>query len=252
MNDYELPEGTDPEIAELFKKPEVLSIVQHINKGVASKNKELLDQLSLTKKDINDLGGIDNIKSKLTAAERLEAERAAKASAEAEGSNDIEAVKKAFQQKLDEANAKLEKHEQERVANKVTSQLVKALDKDADVFEVLEPFLKKRLRTEVEADGSIKVKVLTSEGGPMLTEKGEASVKDLIASFRDDPKFSPLFKADNKAGSGAKSTDGIASLENPFAKNTPHYSPTKQAQLYRADPARARALAASVGFKLYE
>lgn len=247
-----VPEGTAPEIAELFKKPEVLSIVQHVNKGVAAKNKELLDQLSLTKKELNDLGGVDGIKQRMQTLSDLEAERARLAAEQAEGSNDVETVKKAYQDKLDVLAAERDALKQEKVATKVTSQITKALGDDAEAFEVLEPFIMKRIKSVVQADGSVALQVMTAEGGPLLTEKGDATIKDLINEFRNSAKFAPLFKATNLAGSGARTTTTVAATANPFAKGTPAYSPTAQALLFRSDPAKARQFAAAAGVKLYE
>lgn len=246
--DLELPEGTPDDIAEIFKKPEVLAIIESHTKGLATKKQELLDQLSLTKKDINDLGGLDAIKAKLVA--HAEAEKAVKSKNDDESAKSKDA--KAWQEKLDAANAKIAQYEQERINAKVTSQLSKALGEDADVIDVLEPFLLKRIKTETDDRGEIQIKVLSANGGPLLTDKGEGTLKDLVSQFRDDPKFAPLFKASNKSGSGARSTNGAVTTENPWAKNTPHFSSTRQAEIYRQDPAKARQLAAAAGVKLYE
>lgn len=250
--ELDLPEGTTPEVAELFMKPEVLAVVEHHNKGLSAKKQELLDQLSLTKKDIAELGGLDSIKARLQAA--ADAERAAKSKADNEAmkSKDIDSVNKAWQEKLDAANAKILQYEQARIQSTVNAQLTKALAEDADALDVLEPFLLKRIKTEIDGSGEIAIKVLAANGGPLLTDKGEGTLKDLVTQFRDDPKFAPLFRASNKSGSGAKSTNGPVTAENPWLKNTPQYSPTKQAQVYRTDPAKARALAAAAGVKLFE
>jgi hypothetical protein len=254
--EFDLPQDLSPEVAELFAKPEVIAAVQHItahaNKGVAEKNKELLGKLSLSQKEINELGGIDTIKTRLSTVEKAEAEAARRAQEAAAASGDVEAIKKAYEDRLASANATIEQFKSEKITNTVKSQLTKAVADAGGDFDLLEPFIMRRVKPTVTEDGSVKLNLFTNEGGPLITEKGEGTVKDLIAEFRNSDKFARMFAADNKAGSGAKSTTGAVSTENPFDKNSPAYSVTKQGQLYTQDPAKARALAAAVGIKLYE
>lgn len=254
--EFDLPQDLTPELAELFAKPEVIAAVQHIttqaNKGVAEKNKELLGKLSLTQKELNDLGGIDTIKTRLSAVEKAEADAARKAQEAAAASGDVEAIKKAYEDRLSAANAQIEGFKQEKITGTIKSQLTKAVADAGGSFDLLEPFIMQRVKPVLDEDGRVRLSVLTAEGGPLITEKGEGTVKDLVAEFRDSEKFAVMFKADNKAGSGARSSGAAVSADNPFDKASPSYSVARQNQLYREDANKARALAAAVGIKLYE
>ena len=182
MDEIKLPEGLAPEVSELFNKPEVQealkAIVQTNVEPLVAKKDELLNKYTQTKKQLDQFGGFDVIQSKLSAYEQAEQ---AKVEAERQASiasNDIEAVKKSYQELIAQKDAKLQEYEAEKVNSKARS-LIKGAVKEANGdYDLLEPFIAKRTQRVVGADGKVEFRVFKEDGSPMLTDIGsDASIK---------------------------------------------------------------------------
>lgn len=252
MDEFTLPEGTSAEVAEMFKNPEVQAAVKALIEPVVAKKTELLDKYAQTKKMVDELGGFDTIKARLSAHEQAEAAKKQAEQQAALASNDVESVRASMQELIAQKDAKLNAYEQERVQTKLTNMIDKAVKEAKGDLDLLEPFIAKRTKHVVTEDGKIVVQVLKEDGNPMLTSDGkDATLKDLMNEMRNSQKFGIMFEADNKSGSGAKQAQATgAMVDNPWAKGTPSWNITKQMATYRENPEMARTLAAQMGIQL--
>lgn len=249
MSDMNIPEGTPQEIADFLQKPEVQSIVQSMIAPLASKKDEILDKYAQTKKAIDELGGFDAIKSKISAHDQAAAEAKRAAEQAALASNDVEAIKKTYADQLKAVQDELNGLKNAQVQNEATRKINKAIAESKGVAELLEPVVKARTKTEV-VDGKVVVKVLNASGAPMLNADGkDATMADLMNELKMNAIYSRAFDADVKGGSGAKtgSTGTSVATDNPFMKNTPAWNVTKQMLMIKSQPELAKALAAQAG-----
>lgn len=257
MDDIKLPEGMTQELADLFAKPEVkeaLSAIVRTNvEPLVAKKDELLNKYTQTKKQLDQFGGLDAIQTKLSAYDQAEAAKAEAERQAALASTDIEAVKKSFQELIAQKDAKIQEYETARVDSKVRG-LIKSAVKEANGdYDLLEPFISKRTKHVVDADGKITVQVFKEDGSPMFKDNGsEATVQDLMIEFKGSAKYGVMFSADNRSGSGARNTaiNPGAAVDNPFMRNSPSWNTTRQQQLLGSQPELAKMLANAAGIKL--
>lgn len=81
----------------------------------------------------------------------------------------------------------------------------------------------------------------------LMPDGREATIKDLVASLKQNEVFAMAFKARNVSGSGA--VEGAAAgTENPWAPGTRNI--TKQMELINSNPQLASKMAALYGFKV--
>lgn len=254
MDEIKLPENLAPEVAELFAKPEVMealkATIQAHTEPLAAKKDELLNKYTQTKKQLDQFGGLETIQSKLSAFEQAEAAKAEAERQAALASTDIEAVKRSYQELIAQKDAKIQEYETSRVASKAKSIIKTAVKETNGDYELLEPFITARTKTVVDADGRVNVQVFKADGTPLYKDNGgEATVQDLLIEFKNSQKFGVMFGADNKTGSGARSTafNPGAVVDNPFMRNTPAWNVTKQQQMLSTQPELAKMLAKSAG-----
>ena len=255
-DEFKLPEGLAPEVAEMFAKPEVLEVVKgmingHVT-GLLAKNRDLLDKHSVYKKSIDDLGGLDTIKTRLSSVEQAEQARQQAALQVEAASNDVESVRKSMQQMLADKDAKLEAYAKRDVNYQVDKKLSALAKKhDADL-EMLTPFLSPRTKTVTDEAGNVSIKVFNADGTPMLKGNMEdATVDDLFVEYSNHPKYGQFFGATNRSGSGAKASAITGSqVDNPFMTGTPAFNLTKQSELLRNNPQLANMLASQANYKL--
>lgn len=98
------------------------------------------------------------------------------------------------------------------VRNEALSALGDSGALDADLVM---PFVEKKLKT-VEEDGQFKVVVIDEVGDRKYsgTTGEEMTIKELVKDMKADPKYAPLFKSEQKKGSGT--TPGGAARVNPI------------------------------------
>lgn len=254
---FQLPEdvvnGLAPEVKDIITKPEVLAVIEQVNAGLVKKRDELLTDLGNIKKTYEPFGSPDNIKARLDKLAQLEDMTEEEKRKAAAAHKDVEAVRAEMEGRLTAANDELKTYKQAVAEREVTLQLRSAISEAGGDEELLMPFVKGRVKYELGADGAVKVAVRTSADAPMLNKDGkDATLADLVGEFKASDKYARLFKAVNTSGAGSSPSGnqgpGVAS--NPFAKNSPHWNVTAQAQLIRSNPELAKSLASAAGVKL--
>ena len=240
-------EGLDQAVIDAISTPEVLArlsgYVEKAKTPVLSKNTEVLGQLSDLKKQINDLGGFDTLKTlsqQATDARRAQEEALAK-------SGDVEAIRKQAADALTAKDTELNTLKQSVVTEKVSSAVAKAVREAKGDADLMSPHIASRVQGVLE-DGKVVIKVLDAAGQQMLNKDMKpASIADLVNEYKT--AFPRAFDADGKSGSGAKSADASASgMANPFLGATRNLS--KQNEIARTNPEMAKSLAAAAGITL--
>lgn len=236
------------DIKSVLSKPEVLDrlagILEKREAPLRTKRDELLAKVSETNEVIKSLGGLDSIKSLHGQAEdaRRKAEEAAAKS------GDVEAIKKQFQDKLSERDTRIAELNGLIVNRDVEAELSKAIREAKGVPELLTPHLSARIKAEL-VDGKVTIKVLGANGVQMLRDDGkDATIKDLVAEFKSSAVFARAFEAENNGGSGAKGSNGLNGVSNPWMKGATNLS--EQMNIARENPTLAVQLAAQAGVTL--
>jgi len=250
MSQFQLPDGTSPELAAIFAKDDVQAILATLIEAgrtpLVQKRDELLGELTTAKatlSKVNALGGLDA----LTSAQTARADAVAAQQAALVASGDVEAVKRQYSEQLSAKDSELQTLRQSMIDEKVSSKLNKEI-RDADgVPELLEPHIKGRIRSEL-VDGKVRITVLSTTGAPMLNTDGkDAGLGDLIAELKASAIFKRAFNAPAISGSGTRQS-GVAGQSNPWNPATRNI--TQQMSLYRTDPASAKRQAAEHGVNL--
>lgn len=251
---YELPQevlsNLDDELKSVVTKPEVLAIIESVVTPIVTAKSTLLNEKKELQRSIDAFGGIEKVKADLEELGNVRKMTDEERSKAIKASADVEAVRVELSGKL--------KAEQDTVANlkksiaerELMNSVAKAVGDSGD-FELLLPFINKRISHSLKDDGRLHIDVMTEDGKPMLTSTGDnATLTDLITEFKNSERYGRLFKAEGKGGSGAG--HGVASAgagNNPFKKG-PSFNVTEQANLYRNNPVLAKQLAAEAGVAL--
>lgn len=251
---YEIPQEVlstlAPEVIDLVSKPEVLAVLEAVNKGLVTTKQNLLTEKGQLRKTLDELGGEETVKQKLTRLAELEAMSDQDKEAAAKANRDVEAVRSEFSMKLGDKDKELNDLKSAIAKGKVTD-LIKSAFNDAEDIDLIMPFVEKRIKHVVDGTGSVKVNVVKDDGTPMFGKNAdEATLSDLAEEMRNSEKYARLFKAVNNSGSGAGPGKGPSATNNPFMKNSPAWNVTEQARLYRANPQLAISLASAAGIQL--
>lgn len=235
-----------PEVKDIIMKPEVLSVFEAAHNaatsGLIANKTALLNEKGQLKAFIDGFGGQDKLKADL---EELAARRAAPSK-----SQDVEAVRSDLGKKLTDKETELNTL-RGAIAQEKVHGFIRDAFKDAEDLDLVLPFIEKRVKHVIGADGKVQVEVLKADGTPMLGKLADpASLTDLAEEFKNSEKFGKFFRAENKGGGGATGGKPGSGAANPFAKNTPHWNVTDQSKLYKSNPTLARSLAAAVGITL--
>lgn len=133
----------------------------------------------------------------------------------------------------------------------IDSEAATAIAKHKGDPELLLPFIRPRLKME-EADGRFSVKVLNEKGDQEYAIRENkavpASIEDLVARFKANPKFGAFFAASGNAGGGARpgaQGPGGNAKSNPWVKAT--FNLTEQMRITRSDPSLAAAMQQQAG-----
>lgn len=183
-----------------------------------------------------------------------DAERAAQEAAELERveklktSNDIESIRKQYQELLDAQTRKTTELTQSLVNRELQASLQSAINGADGIAELLEPHLKSRVKAEM-IEGVTKLTVLNADGTPKIGANGQpASVADLVGEFKSNTLFAGAFRAQVQTGAGAKASEKATAAKNPWSKGSRNL--TEQARLAAENPNLAKKLAAEAGITL--
>lgn len=225
------------------------NFIEQRESGLRSKRDELLTTVTEMKKQIDQFGGIDKIQE--ITKQHEEAQRRAKEAElkEAEQTGQLDKIKSHYADQLAAAqneNAQFRKGVTDR---EVKLQIAQAIGKQGSV-DLLLPHMVGRVKGELQTSGDVAITVLNPDGSPMLTNQGQpASLKDLVDEFKANERFAMGFNPSGRSGSGADHS--VEDVEaNPFDKKSPHFNLTKQQELYKQNPTKARHMAALVGVKI--
>lgn len=243
----------DEAIRKVLEDPTIQSKIQsRIDSsvsGLTSKNQELLADLKTLKSSIDELGGLDQLKSIVqeTAAQKSAREKAELERARAEGN--VNEIETRYAEQLQQKDQELSTLKTSIVDKEVTNVLNSAISK-AKGSDLLEPFIRKRVKGAFNKD-QIEVEVLNENGTPMLTNKGtRATVDDLIEEFKTNTRYMSLFSGSGKSGSGTDNSPPVDESFNPFDKSDKQFNLTKAMQFYKENPDKAKRMAAKVGFNI--
>jgi alanyl-tRNA synthetase len=232
-----------------LEKPEVMTaltaLIEAKTKPLVSKRDELLASLSERNEVIKSFGGVEAIK-----ALKDQADSARKAADDASAkSGDVEAIKRTYGDQMAKLSKELDDMKEAAKSEKVSSTITKAIREAQGVPEFLEPHVKSRVRSDL-VDGVVKLTVIGLNGAPMLTADGkDATVKDLLAEFKNNAVFARAFDAPSSSGSGSKANASAGGGQaNPWNPATFNFS--EQNRIARSDPTLATTMAAQYGKKL--
>jgi len=195
--------------------------------------KAKVDQLLKEKKDAS--------------AKTKEAEEAARKAAEekAKKDGDVEALEKSWQGKWDKREAEYEsstKGLNDSIASltsgKDASSLAAELAVEGSASALL-PHIEGRLSTDIR-DGKHATVVLDKEGKPSA-----ATLDEFKKEISETAALAPLIAGSRASGGGAgQGQGGQSSVKESdyFDKKSPHFSQTKQTEIYRDNPERYQQL----------
>ena len=211
-----------------------LETLQQSNDSLLNKNSELLNELKQVKSSLAELGGLDTIKEIVTTTQ-------AQKQAKFEEENNLEQLKEHFEQQIATEKNRNDELINSIVQNQIDAQLKSAVTKANGKYEVLEPHLKKQVKGEY-IDGKVKMTITDSNGMPMMTEGKDASLNDLIGSFKNNETFARTFDAAaNITGSGTP-VGGQKSI------NKQPETLGEITELYKTNPAKAMEVMKAKGF----
>lgn len=180
-----------------------------------------------------------------------DAEEAARKSAEekAKKDGDVEALEKSWQEKWEKRESEYE------ASTKVLGDSIASLTSGSDASTLaaelavegsasaLLPHISNRLGTDVR-DGKHVTVVLDKEGKPSAT-----TLEEFKKEISETPAFAPLIAGSRASGGGAGQGQGGGGVKDAdyFNKASPHFSRTKQTEIYKQDPARYEQLSGSAG-----
>ena len=202
-----------------------LETLQTSNDSLLNKNSELLNELKQVKSSLAELGGLDQIKTIVT-------ETQANQQAKLEENNSIEELKEHFNAQIAQANNKNDELVNGIVQNQIDTHLRSAVTKAKGSYTLLEHQLKNQVSGEYE-NGKVKLTITDSNGMPMMTEGKDASLTDLVDSFKTNDDFARAFDAvANISGSGTPVGGQTTINKQPETLS-------EITELYKTNPAKA-------------
>jgi len=211
-----------------------LEQLQTSNDSLLNKNSELLNELKQVKASLNELGGLDQLKELVRTTQ-------ANKQAKLEEDNSLEELKAHFDEQITAANTKNEQLVDGIVQNQIDTQLRSAVTKAKGSYTLLEHQLKNQVNGEY-IDGKVKLTINDSNGMPMMTEGKDASLTDLVDTFKTNDDFARAFDATaNISGSGTPvgGQKTINKQPETLAEIT---------ELYKTNPAKAMEVMKAKGF----
>lgn len=238
------------EVKSVITKPEVLEVFDKVVSPIVAAKNTLLTEKKSLKDAIDALGGLDKVKADLEELNSVRSMTEEERNKAIKASADVEAVRNDLSSKLKGTQDELNTWKQKFAERDLHTAIAKAVGEDGD-FELLLPFIRDRISHKLNDDGRLHIDVLTADGKPMSNATGDAAtLNDLISEFKNSQRFSRLFRAEGKAGSGASGQQGTSGLPNNPFKKGPTFNVTEQSRIYRENPTLAKQLAAEAGVQL--
>lgn len=152
-----------------------------------------------------------------------------------------ENARKPVQAKLDASEKKAEKFQRlfqrECVTNTLTAEFSKAGVKDPDFLELLIDRYSGKCSIDIDDDGKVSV-VIDSE-------YGDVSPKEFCKEWAGTDYARKFIASPDNSGGGGGGGGGGGKVKNPWSKD--NWNMTEQARIYKADPERAKRMAAEHG-----
>lgn len=246
MTTLTLKDGSTVPVSDL--DPAIVAHFAAQEKGLKDKNTDLLASiatLNAFKKAVDDLGGLDILKTlKTTADEKAkEAEDARKKGLSAD--ERLKEVEDTYKRQVQERDDKLAKWQKQSLDDKLDAALADAIRAEGGTPEMLAHALRSRVEATMGDDGKVTITV-KGKNGENLDDKGNAfTLKGLVGEFKANDTFAGAFKADAGSGGGGRPSARTPGGVNPFAEATRNV--TKQMELIKSSPDVAKALAAAAG-----
>lgn len=163
----------------------------------------------------------------------------------------VSGEKKNLEEQINTLNATIKTLKKDNGDNENLQETIDKLQKDLTAQKEMQSNLSKTfaLKEQLTKNGVLDPDYLIYKAGGIDKfnfdkEGNPVGVDDSIKPYKEDVAMAHLFKVDKKPPYNPKN-GGIDDTNNPFAKDT--YNLTKQGELFKNDPARARELAAAAG-----
>ena len=210
-----------------------LETLQTSNDSLVSKNSELLNELKQVKTSLAELGGLEQLKN-------LVSESQVNTQAKLEEDNNLEQLKEHFDSQIAAANNKNDELVNGIVQNQIDTHLRSAVTKAKGSYTLLEHQLKNQVSGEYE-NGKVKMTITDSNGMPMMTEGKDASLTDLVDSFKVKEDFARAFDATTNISGSGTPVGGQKNI-NKQAETLGEIT-----ELYKTNPAKAMELMKAKG-----
>ena len=184
-------------------------------------------------KEVNDLGGLEKLKS----APKLEEEVGKKTAAE-----------QSYAEQVRQLQTQLDDMKNQNVSSKLAAKLAQEIREAKGAPELLEHHVKNRIKHSLDESGNLKVTVLDKSGVEMFVNGKEASIGDLLNEFKGNTTFARAFEAPALSGASTKASTTTNTVSNPFNKATLNI--TEQGRLIKSDRQRASQLASEAGAQI--
>ena len=150
-------------------------------------------------------------------------------------------ARKSAEKERDAAQAKADRFEKlfrdERVTNTLTAEFTRAGVKDPDFLELLIDRYSGKCKIEIDDEG--KATVLVD------SEYGEVDPKEFCKEWSGTDYAKKFIASDDNKGGGSAGGNNSAKLKNPWAPD--QWSLAEQGRIFKADPERAKRMAAEHG-----
>jgi len=225
---------TEETTTEPVVNTEELDQLKTSNESLLNKNSELLNELKQVKSSLADLGGLDELKNLVNTSK-------ANTQAKLEEDNSVEELKEHFNSQIEAANNKNDQLTNGIVQNQIDTQLRSAVTKAKGSYTLLEHQLKNQVNGEY-VDGKVKLTINDANGMPMMTEGKDASLGDLVNSFKVNDDFARAFDAVANI-SGSDTPVGGQKVMNKQPETLSEIT-----ELYKTNPAKAMEIMKAKGY----
>ena len=196
----------------------------------ASKS-EILNDYKQFKTTIDELGGLDSIKSSIEQTKQQKEEQL-------QQENSLDALKSHYDEEITKANNKNEELKLSIVNSAIDTQLRSAVTKAKGSYTLLEHQLKSQVKGQYE-NGKVTITVNDENGMPLMVEGKEAGLTDLVNAYKAKDDFARAFDVSQGiTGSGTPTGGKVTSTKQPetLAEITELYktNPTKAMELMKA------------------
>lgn len=220
------------------------AIVAHFaekEKPLVAKRDELLGQVAEFKKLIEEAGGVETIKSLKEQASKAAAEAEAARIAALSKTDLLAETESKYAKMLGERDEKITKFQQRVIDKEVTASITEAIAAAEGNPKLLGHLVRQAVKASLDDNGDVVIEVTDSKGQP-------TDLKSLIAAMRADDDLAAAFKAPHVSGTGTRKSAEVTSVDNPWDPKAPNM--TKQMEMIKSDPVKAKKLASVHGVSL--